>query len=202
MFAISEKLHFSCNTIHLSIAFLDSLLSQEPIPSYQHQLYSLTCILIAAKAIELDEKIPFITKILNISSNLFKADEIRRIEHNILAFFEWNLQIPTIIDILEYYLSQGVVFSTDNGEISKGFTEGNEPLKEKNSNDLKENKGKICDFSENFLMKIVEKEMNNLAVEDENKELKEENREFIVKEIENMVYRLSNHILRGILVSF
>ena len=205
MFAICEKLHFSFNTIHLSISYLDSLLSAEPIPGYQHQLYAITSILIAAKAIELDSKIPFISKLLSVSSNLFKADELRRIEHKILAFFAWDLQLPTIIDMLEYYLSQGVVFSSDFLETYQDNKE-NGPLKEKNSNELEENKAArnqdSATFSANFLVKVAEKELGNLTLSQENlglAALKEENLYAIIKEIENMIYRLSNHILRGIL---
>lgn len=221
MFAVSEKLKFSFNTIHLSIFYLDSFLSQEAIPSYQHQLYSLTCIFIAAKAIELDERIPFISKLLNAASNLFKPEEIRRAEHVLLEFFSWDLQTPTLIDMLEYYLSQGVVFSSDELDPYRGEKVveaiGN-PLKEKNSNNiledpLKQVQIKKESINENNLIKIVEKELNNLVMGSSNhsegnvenrdsrtvplRTMKEESLYCVVKEIENQIYRLSNHILRG-----
>lgn len=222
MFAVSEKLKFSFNTIHLSIFYLDSFLSQEAIPSYQHQLYSLTCIFIAAKAIELDERIPFISKLLSAASNLFKPDEIRRAEHVLLEFFSWDLQTPTLIDMLEYYLSQGVVFSSDELDLYRGERVveaiGNNPLKEKNSNNqledpLKQPQTKKESINENNLIKIVEKELNNLVMGNSNnsegslenrdsrtvplRNMKEESLYCVVKEIENQIYRLSNHILRG-----
>jgi len=220
MFTISEKLKFSFNTIHLAIFYLDFFLSTENIPSYQHQLYSLTSIFIAAKAIELDERIPFISKLLNAASNLFKQDEIRRAEHVLLDFFDWDLQIPTLIDMLEFYLSQGVVFSNDELDLYRGekIIEPLNPLKEKNSNNLDESSKylKKEGLNDNSLIKIVEKELNNLMMGQNNynnegnpenqnqiqrmvslKILKEESLYYIVKEIENQIYRLSNHILRG-----
>ena len=217
MFAVSEKLKFSFNTIHLAIFYLDSFLSQENIPSFQHQLYSLTCIFIAAKAIELDERIPFISKLLNAASNLFKPEEIRRAEHVVLAFFNWDLQTPTLIDMLEYYLSQGVVFSTDELDLYRGekIVELVNPLKEKNSNNIEESVKflKKESLNENTLIKTVEKELNNLVMANSNhsdgspenqnsrtmplRSMKEESLYCVVKEIENQIYRLSNHILRG-----
>lgn len=198
------------------------------VPSYQHQLYALTSVFISAKAIELDERIPFISKLLNAASNLFKPDEIRRAEHVLLAFFNWNLQTPTLIDMLEYYLSQGVVFSTDDVDTSKG-EKGVEPLKEKNSNNIEESCpiNKIVkkeSMSDNSLLRIVEKELSNLLnggisqvstqeciTENENinvsktvlvKNLREEALCTLVKELENQIYRLSNHILRGFKLPF
>ena len=103
MFAVSEKLRFSLNTIYLAIFYLDEFLSKENIPPNHHQLFSLTSIFIAAKAIELDEKIPFISKLLSAASNIFKAEDIKKAEHKILEFFDWDLQFPTLIDILEFY---------------------------------------------------------------------------------------------------
>lgn len=211
MFSVSERLRFSFNTIHLAIFYLDYYLSQENIPTYQHQLYSITCIFIAAKAIELDEKIPFVSKLLSAASNIYKPEEIRRAEHKLLEFFEWDLQIPTLIDMLEYYVSQGVVFSTDELDFYNGekIIEAINPLKEKNSNDLEDSKSIKKDGLHDSWTKQIEKEISNLSISNdftqENnrqktmslKNMKEESLYCIVKEIENQIYRLSNHILRG-----
>lgn len=44
---------------------------------------------------------------------MYNHDDFKRTEHEILGLLDWKLQIPTIFDILEYYISQGVVFNTD-----------------------------------------------------------------------------------------
>ena len=126
--------------------------------------------------------------------------------------------------MLEYYLSQGVVFSSDELDLYRGERVveaiGNNPLKEKNSNNISEDTLKVPQtrkegINENNLIKIVEKELNNLVMGNSNhseenrdsrtvqlRNMKEESLYCVVKEIENQIYRLSNHILRGLIMGF
>lgn len=62
--------------------------------------------MIAAKSIELDERIPFISKLQSYSGlKSFNAKEFAAAEIVILKELSWNLQCVTTIDILEYFLS-------------------------------------------------------------------------------------------------
>ncbi len=81
----------------------------------------------------MDERIPFISKLRRYSSSMFKVEEIRKAESQILTTLGWNLQFCTLFDILEYYLSQGIVFSTDLWMSMPPANENN-ILKEKNFN--------------------------------------------------------------------
>lgn len=67
-----------------------------------------------AKSIELDERIPFISKLQRYSGLVnFRPRDFQQAEQVILKELEWKLQCATTIDVVEYYLSQGVVFSSD-----------------------------------------------------------------------------------------
>ena len=43
----------------------------------------------------------------------YKPEEIKKTEEIMLEILDWNTQFATLIDIIEYFLSQGIVFSND-----------------------------------------------------------------------------------------
>ncbi|EAR87477.2 amine-terminal domain cyclin (macronuclear) [Tetrahymena thermophila SB210] len=141
LYDTSHSLKLTVNTTHLAVMFMDFALSRIHSVSYKTmQIYAATCVMLAAKTIELDERIPFISK-LKRYSNLVSYDskEFYQVEQSILKELNWNLQCVTPIDVIEYYLSQGIVFSTDQfteeSSSNSSFNEEN-ALKEKhNQND-------------------------------------------------------------------
>ena len=70
-------------------------------------MYATVAVLLAAKAIELDERIPYIPKLCKDGGNLFKVEEVKVAEGKMLAFFGWRLQKITLFDYIEYFISQG-----------------------------------------------------------------------------------------------
>ena len=71
-----------------------------------------------AKAVELDERIPYIPKLKKLVAPIYSPDDFKRCEREVLALLDWRLQIATFFDILEFYMSQGLIFNSDevNGE--------------------------------------------------------------------------------------
>jgi hypothetical protein len=72
----------------------------------------LTCLLLAAKYDELDDKIPFINdlaKIAKNSVNLRHADVIR-LETKLLFAFKWELMILTPLHFVHSICAQGFIF--------------------------------------------------------------------------------------------
>ena len=69
---------------------------------------------ILAKAIELDKRIPFISSLRKCAIEDFKPEDIKRTEEIMLEILDWNTQFATLIDIIDYYLSQGIIFSNDS----------------------------------------------------------------------------------------
>ena len=92
-------------------------------------MYVATSFLVAAKANELDERIPFISRMRRKLGIRESVSEIRKAEIKILEACDWNPLFTTPLDILEFYLAQGILFSTDK------ITDTNQNvLKEQNSN--------------------------------------------------------------------
>lgn len=66
-----------------------------------------------AKSIEKDDKIPFISTVKRVTMINLRNEEFKKVEGSILKLLDWFLQKCTPIDFLHFYLSQGVVFSSD-----------------------------------------------------------------------------------------
>jgi hypothetical protein len=62
---------------------------------------------------ELDERIPFISRLRKYSGLNYRTEEFRKAEQTLIEALEWNLQHCTLVDILEFYMSQGVLYSND-----------------------------------------------------------------------------------------
>ena len=98
---------------------------KQNISPVHYKMYSATCFLLAgilfallshiiiAKTIELDERIPFIPKLKRKAGIKESQSDIRKAEIKILEACNWNPLYTTIIEVLEFYLAQGVVFSSD-----------------------------------------------------------------------------------------
>ena len=107
IFNLSCKLHFSLNTSYLATYYTDLFLTEKKVPNLDFQLYATVAVLLAAKAIELDERIPYIPKLRQYAMSLFKIEDIKRGEAEMLAFLDWKLQKTTLVDYIQYFLSQG-----------------------------------------------------------------------------------------------
>lgn len=123
------------------------------IPLSSFSTYAVTCLLVAAKAIELDERIPYISKMVKYSGQDLNAEEVRQVEKRILELLDWELQTCTLLDIVEFYLAQGVLFSTDDLQTKDEETSSFKVLSEK---DFNSKSGKEA--------KTIEKAMKNLKL--------------------------------------
>lgn len=86
--------------------------------------------MLAAKSIELDERIPFISKLKRYSNLVNRTEEFTKTEAVFIKLLDWNLQCVTLIDLLEFYLSQGIIFSSD--DYDENYLDDN-ALKEKSN---------------------------------------------------------------------
>ena len=128
IFELAAKLKISHNSSHLAVCLLDSLYFSTTSCNGKLQLYAPTCLLLAgivaylsqennswlAKTIELDERIPFIPKLRRLANPSFSVDDYRRAELTLLDNIDWNPQYTSLLEFSEFYLSQGVVFSSDD----------------------------------------------------------------------------------------
>ena len=88
-------------------------------------------LILTAKSVELDERIPFISKLKRYSGLVNRTEEFTKAEQAFIKAFDWNLQCCTLVDQIELYLAMGIVNSHDN--YSEDIVEDN-TLKEKVNN--------------------------------------------------------------------
>ncbi|CAD8190700.1 unnamed protein product [Paramecium pentaurelia] len=160
----SERLNLSANTSFLAITYLDNIFYQQGINEDQIFLYAATALMLAAKAQELDEKIPFISKLKRYSSmtshpevNNYTTQEFRNAEKAIIQSLDWKLQRVTLLDRIETLLSFGAIDDDDS-------------LVQQQASQQKENKEqqqvhiKIRDLNETQIYNYV-KEVENKYIE-------------------------------------
>jgi hypothetical protein len=113
---LADKLRISSNSTHLAILLLDTVMYKDSSLTSKLQLYAPVCLLIAAKTIELDERIPFIPKLRRYANPTFSIDDYRKAELHTLDIVDWNPQFSSALEINEFLMCQGVLFSTDEVE--------------------------------------------------------------------------------------
>jgi len=136
---LAEKFKISQTSSHLAILLLDFVMFKDVNLTQKLQLYAPICLLIAAKTIELDERIPFIPRLRRYANPTFSIEDYRRAELQILDMVDWNAQFSPAFELIEFLMCQGVLFSTDEVEETqfspKKETWSPEVLKEKNQHE-------------------------------------------------------------------
>ena len=105
IFDLAQKLKISPNSAQLGVYLLDLAMTKLNVPIYYVSLYSAVCLFTAAKAIELDQRIPFIPKLVRTCSDKFSVQDVRIAEIQILEACNWNPLYPTLIEFIEFYLT-------------------------------------------------------------------------------------------------
>lgn len=104
------------DTLHTTISYMDYVLSRFNFPGMKFCLVGLGCLMVAAKYIELDIKIPPLPDFLRGSKSVLPGVtnvELKRCEKTLLKTMNWNLRIVTPLNFLELILTQGVLHVTD-----------------------------------------------------------------------------------------
>ena len=82
----------------------------------------------------MDERIPFISKLRRLANPIFSIEEFKKAELTLLENLDWNPQYSTLIELLEFYLSKGIINSNDEIELEYETNyASNSVLREKNS---------------------------------------------------------------------
>lgn len=149
-----------------------------------------------AKSIELDARIPFISGLRKHSFD-YKSEEIKKTEEIMLEILDWNTQFCTLIDIVEYYLSQGIVFSNDEIFENEEFcSEFEEILKITNGNDSNE-----TEILENRFEKsksvMIETQYKERKINKRIKDLSDIEKRNLVGKIEKDAQKITNLIVKG-----
>jgi hypothetical protein len=112
---LADKFEFSIETLALGLYFYNLLL-QKPEKSYRNdstEFISSTCLIVAAKAIELDKRIPYFSRYQKHASKNHTSQEFEKAEKQVMEELEFCLQRPTFVTFINFYLANGIVFSDD-----------------------------------------------------------------------------------------
>lgn len=87
--------------------------------------------ILLAKSGEKDERVPFINKLLRYAKEELLVKSIKEAELQICDFLDWHLQYGTGIDILEFYMVQGIFYANDISATTPKLSVDAKVLKEK-----------------------------------------------------------------------
>jgi hypothetical protein len=140
IFEIGKRFKQREETTHLAVDLLDRFFFSRP-PKWEFSpkhmaLYELTCFLIASKFEELDENITLIKDLIRYFTRILPNSvasptfiDVVECERELMAFFNWDLNVPTPTILTKLLLANGVVFDNESfggiphGEIAKKVSE-------------------------------------------------------------------------------
>lgn len=112
----SSEYQFSSLTTYCSISYMDTVLSLFEVPVERLDLLAMCCLIIAAKfyesASDLESK-KKLERAIKFAKDTHTSALVKKIEVTILNILEWNLDIQTPYHFVKFFLSKGVLFSTD-----------------------------------------------------------------------------------------
>lgn len=108
-------LKMSLKTLHLTVYIMDHFCNNSKQASLfkDKLLLAACCLLIAAKSGELDERVPFISKLKKYTGLENPAQEFKSGEVAIAEALDWDIQKVTFYSFVEYYLTAGILTPQD-----------------------------------------------------------------------------------------
>ena len=104
-------------TLALSIYLFNHLYDKHPELQREYDtksyFYSSVAVMVAAKAIELDKKIPYYSRFQRHVDLSHSKEEYEKAESQMFDLLEFDVQIPTFVTYINYCLSNGILFSDD-----------------------------------------------------------------------------------------
>ena len=114
-----RSLKMSLKTLHLAVYIMDAFCEKykQAMASFDSKVLASCALLIAAKSGELDERIPFISKLKKYVGLNNEVKDFKKLEVLIAETLDWDIQKITFYSFVEYYLSAGVL--TPQDKVSK-----------------------------------------------------------------------------------
>ena len=66
--------------------------------------------MVAAKAVELDRKVPYLNRYQRYADRTFSQLEYEEAERNLFEYMSYQVHYSTFVTFLDFYLTCGVVF--------------------------------------------------------------------------------------------
>lgn len=110
---ISNRFRLCPVARHLAVYLLDLFMDRYDVTVQQLHMVSLSCLLLASKFEEREDRVPKLETLNNLSCmssmNLVLTKQgLLHMELLLLETFQWNLYLPTAAHFIEYYLSIAV----------------------------------------------------------------------------------------------
>ena len=108
MLQVCEQLEFTNGTAFRAIELMDRVFVSERLnddsKQGSFQLIAMACLAIAAKLEEIDEKVPTLCYLNDLSDNTYNVRVFQQVEVSILQFLQWNLHFITPICYMKCFL--------------------------------------------------------------------------------------------------
>ncbi len=112
MCEVGDTIKLTSECIHKAVAYMDVILSQNTVADEHVQAVSIICMLIAGKLVEKDSAIERVAALFKRKMANPRV-EIMKYEVQILSLLHWDMQCVTPIEFVKFFVSQGIVFSSD-----------------------------------------------------------------------------------------
>eukprot|EP01112_Ceratiomyxa_fruticulosa_P015630 TRINITY_DN461_c0_g2_i1.p1 TRINITY_DN461_c0_g2~~TRINITY_DN461_c0_g2_i1.p1 ORF type:complete len:383 (-),score=90.81 TRINITY_DN461_c0_g2_i1:101-1249(-) len=103
MAQVAEVCQLKPLTLHMSVAYLDSVLDLFPVSKTRLQLVGICCILIAAKMEEQEDRVPSLNHLNHCCGNVFTRQLICQMESLILNTLHWGTLLVCPHNFLDYF---------------------------------------------------------------------------------------------------
>lgn len=110
---LSIKLKLTPLSSYTAISFVDSILSKWEIYKESAEMLALIALLISTKFHETCDLTPKTRHVYDLCKEKFGEKNIMRYESLVAGILEWEFDIQTPLHFVNYYLSKGVIFSSD-----------------------------------------------------------------------------------------
>jgi hypothetical protein len=114
---LNDNFKYSQSTYHLSLLLLDKILLQKE--DIQFDLAAIGCMILAVKFVEYDPLLPPYTSFYNPQKIQYQPSEIFAIERLCLHILDYKLDYFSPYNILEFFLSNGLISKEDQIKPSK-----------------------------------------------------------------------------------
>uniref|UniRef100_A0A7S4DXR9 Cyclin N-terminal domain-containing protein n=1 Tax=Lotharella globosa TaxID=91324 RepID=A0A7S4DXR9_9EUKA len=106
---VCEEYSFMSVVYPLSVRILDEILGRGKVNKQKYQLVAVSCMLIAAKYRETDDKVPTIEELNECTDFTYSPKLIRNMETAILRNLNWRIGIPVAQDFTTYYVEKKLI---------------------------------------------------------------------------------------------
>ena len=110
---IGDSLKLNPETIHKAVNYIDHIMCENRVEERELQDIALICILLSGKLTERDPEVNSIVSLFRKRMSNPKLD-LMKYEVQVLAHLDWDLKCITAMEFIQFFASQGILFSNDS----------------------------------------------------------------------------------------